>query len=361
MMRSRAVVITALALGLACAHAWPVHPDAGEPLVERVADDRLQIRWDGVPEAATVEVYEGSSPDAIDRSRPIGKLTSRGLELSDPDRRRRRYFELALPGGERRVVAERLLPLEGAHNFRDLGGYETSDGRRVRWGVLYRSDDLGDLTPQDRAALAALPLRRVYDFRSQDELAADPDRLPADPAPETVHIPVADEHLDPARIERMIRTRSLAGVDFAAILEEGNRAFAARHTLEFASFLQLVSEAKAQPSVFHCTAGKDRTGFAAALVLLALGVPRETVMSDYLLTNLYTASSIERTLMWIRAYLFFRTPADAIRPLLAVRRDYLEAAFDEIESRYGSFDAYLRDGLGVTDEELAKLRAALLR
>jgi protein-tyrosine phosphatase len=159
---------------------------------------------------------------------------------------------------------------------------------------------------------------------------------------------------------RMIRERALGGVDFGAMLIEGNRAFATRFNPQYAAMFDRIAIPANLPTLVHCTGGKDRTGFAAAIVLRALGVPEETVFEDYLLTNVYTANEIERNLMLLRVYLFFRTKPEAIRPLLGVRRDYLEAAFDTIDERYGSLEAYLREGLGVSDEELAQMRAQLL-
>ena len=114
------------------------------------------------------------------------------------------------------------------------------------------------------------------------------------------------------------------------------------------------------PLLFHCTAGKDRAGFGAALALLAVGVPRETVMQDYLLSNAFSAAHTERTLRVLRVVSFFRTDPDEVRPLFEARREYLESAFRAIDEDYGGTDAYLRRGLGVDDALLSRLRENLL-
>lgn len=354
-----------LALGLAAATGcagtpWPEVTRTAEPTVQRMSRHRIAILWDSAPQAGPVVVYAGLTPDDIDRSEPVATMTERRVEIEDPDWRTRRYFELDVPDGRRMLAVERRLPLENARNFRDLGGYRTLDGRRVRWGMLYRSDSLHRLSDDDEIALSRLPLRRIIDFRDPEERRARVSRLP-DPAPELVTIPVATEQFNATAIERRIRDREVAGIDFWALMEEGNREFVSDFEEEFSHFFMLLANPDAIPTVFHCTAGKDRTGFAAALVLLALGVPRETVIRDYMLTNLYTANAAERTLFWLRAYLFFQTPADQLRPLFEARRDFLEAALDEIDTRWGSFDVYLREALGVPDEQRDALRSLLLR
>lgn len=362
---ARRSVALLLALGLVAASGcagppWPEATATAEPAVERMSRDRIAILWDSAPQAGPVVVYAGLAPDAIDRSEPVATMTKRRVEIEDPDWRTRRYFELDAPDGRRMLAVERRVPLEKARNFRDLGGYRTLDGRRVRWGMLYRSDSLHRLSDDDKIALSRLPLRRIIDFRDPDERRARVSRLPH-PEPELVTIPVATEQFSATAIEKRIRDREVADIDFWALMEEGNREFVNDFEEEFSHFFQLLANPDAIPTVFHCTAGKDRTGFAAAVVLLALGVPRETVIRDYMLTNLYTANAAERTLFWLRAYLFFQTPADQLRPLFQAQRDFLEAALDEIDTRWGSFDAYLREALGVPDEQRDALRSLLLR
>jgi protein-tyrosine phosphatase len=327
--------------------------------VQRSDRDRLVIRWDAAPELGPVRVYAGFAPDAIDRGEPLAVLGGTRLEIPDPDWRTRRYFALEAPDGRRFTVAERRIPLEKANNFRDLGGYRTRDGRRVRWGVLYRADSLHRLSDDDKIALSRLPLRRIIDFRDRQERSSRVSRLP-EPEPELVTIPVASEQFSATAIEQRIRNREVADIDFWKLMEEGNREFVSDFEEEFSHFFTLLANPEATPTVFHCTAGKDRTGFAAAVVLLALGVPRETVIRDYLLTNLYTANAAERTLFLLRAYLFFQTPAEQLRPLFQAQRDFLEAALDEIDARWGSFDVYLREALGVPDERRDALRDLLL-
>ena len=269
-----------------------------------------------------------------------------------------RVVPAELPPGGR--AAHRRLPLDGAHNFRDLGGYETQDGRRLRWGVLYRSDALADLSDDDLAYLGRLGLRRVVDFRSPLERERDADRLPESPDLEVSLRPISGDALDPSELQDRLLSGDASGAELASLLIDANRAFVTDFSDVYSAFLRELADAQRLPLLFHCTAGKDRAGFAAAVALLAVGVSRETVMSDYLLTNGYSAEHTQRMLRIIHWASFFRSDPDSVRPLFEARPEYLQAAFDTIDAEYGSVDAYLREGLAVDAALRARLRANLL-
>lgn len=227
----------------------------------------------------------------------------------------------------------RILRLRGATNFRDLGGYQTQDGRQVRWGRIFRSDHLGRLTDDDEVQLAALGLQRVLDFRGEQERAAMPNRLA-----------VARHHalgIEPVVVQRM-QDLAAAGQHLSAavavdLMKDLYRGLVHDQSHRFAELFEHLLQADG-PLVFHCTAGKDRTGFAAALVLHALGVPRPVVMQDYLLTNaLYQPPPLPRT----------DTPAEALAVLWRVQADFLEAAFEVLDAVHGGVDRYLQERLRV--------------
>lgn len=269
-----------------------------------------------------------------------------------------RIVPAELPAAQR--DAHRRLPVEGAHNLRDLGGYATTDGLHVRWGVLYRSDALADLTDDDVHYLERLGLRRWVDFRSNMEMENDADRIPESPDLQVVHRPIQGDALDPAELQDRILSGDADAQELAEMLVGANRAFITDFGDVYSAFLHDLGDADKLPLLFHCTAGKDRAGFAAALALMALGVPRDTVMQDYLLTNEFSAEHTESTLRLLRIVSLFRTHPDDVRPLFEARREYLQAAFDTIDQEYGSTAAYLRDGLGADDALLARLRENLL-
>lgn len=257
-------------------------------------------------------------------------------------------------------VRQRHLALEGAPNFRDLGGYATTDGRHVRWGQFYRSDDLAALTDADLEKVSALGLKLVCDFRSEAEKQAEPDRLPAGSPPAVADLAIGAESFMVEDLRERISSGDLEGLDLRGMMIEGNRQFATTFSPQYAAMFERIQQPEDRPALVHCTAGKDRAGFASAMILSVLGVPRETVMEDFLLTNHYTRSATERQLLMIEVFSLFRADADALRPLFGVEPAYLEAAFQAIDERWGDFDTYRRDGLGLDDAEVEAFRAAVL-
>ncbi|MGH7289213.1 MAG: tyrosine-protein phosphatase [Myxococcota bacterium] len=257
-------------------------------------------------------------------------------------------------------VKRRHVALEGANNFRDLGGYATADGRTVRWGLLYRSDNLSHLTDADLATLSRLGIKLVCDFRSAPEKAEEPDRLPAESPPQVAELPIFDESFSPSAFRERLMSGDLEDLDLRKALTDANRLFATRFAPQYAEMLELVSRPAELPALVHCTGGKDRAGFASAVILRTLGVPEETVFEDFLLTNHYTADHIERTLWRIRLASLFRVDPERVRPVLSVERGYLAAAFEEIAAKYGSFDGYRREALDFSDAQTEAFRRLAL-
>jgi protein-tyrosine phosphatase len=245
----------------------------------------------------------------------------------------------------------RLLPLEGGKNFRDLGGYRTRDGHAVRWGLLYRSGAMDRLTDADFRYLSKLGVRTICDFRSTEERQAAPVRWPAG---ETPRIFADDYRLD-----------TLGGMDFRAAGgwtgDQARDAMAAQYPLMLERFNgqyrrmfdQLL--AGGAPLAFNCSAGKDRTGVAAALLLTALDVPRETVIEDYLLSNRdfdpkTSLAQDDASQAWKRL------PPDVLQAFMGVDRSYIEAVFKRIDAHPGGAEGYLRDELGLSQAKLLTLR-----
>ncbi len=257
-------------------------------------------------------------------------------------------------------VKKRHLALEGAPNFRDLGGYATADGHTVKWGTFYRSDNLAHLTDADLEKVSALGLKLVCDFRSEPEKADEPDRLPAVNPPAVAAFPIGAESFMVKDLRKRIASGDLDGLDLRAMMIEGNRQFATKFAPNYAAMFERITQPQNLPALVHCTAGKDRAGFASAMILSVLGVPRETVMEDYLLTNHYTAAATEKRLRMIKVFSLFRADTDALRPLFSVEPAYLDAAFEAIEKEYGDFDTYRRNALGLDDAEVAAFKALAL-
>ncbi|CAN7154698.1 tyrosine-protein phosphatase [Acidovorax sp. LjRoot66] len=227
----------------------------------------------------------------------------------------------------------RSLPMAGATNFRDLGGYAGQDGRTVKWRRIFRSDHLAGLTPADQALLAELGVTRAIDFRGKAEGAAYAYAIPG----VAYHPLVIEPTVVQRALELQATGRALTAQDAVVLMQDTYRGFVHENAPRFAELFRLLLASDA-PTVFHCTAGKDRTGFAAALILMALGVPRETVMQDYLLTNnLYRRP----------AGMGSHAPEEVLAVLWRVQEEFLDAALHMVDQDYGGVQTYLVDVLGV--------------
>ena len=254
---------------------------------------------------------------------------------------------------------DRLLSFSGAKNFRDLGGYQAKDGRTVRWNVLYRSDALHKLNAVDLKNLSALSLSRVIDFRSEQEIQREPDRLPAELVNRHVAIPILDSSTRATQESREEFVRNLKNIDANQSMIQTNLELATKFTPQFKQFIGEVFSANGKPVLFHCAAGKDRTGFAAAILLRMLGVPHDLVLHDYMLTNQYFLKAYTGRLMILRL-LKGRLFVAVIKEFMQARTDYLGAAFETITRQYGSFDDYVYKALDLTKHDTERLRALYL-
>jgi protein-tyrosine phosphatase len=270
------------------------------------------------------------------------------------------FWLLAVTGCSSQSDDPDSASLSGAPNFREVGGYATSDGRRVKKGVLYRSGDLASLNLRDLEKLSILGIRQVFDLRHDSESSGNPDLLPSNSGISLVEIPVFYVPLDRRESRRKILDAEVEDGHFHQLLIEANRAFALDFTHQWSEVVQGLALPGALPVLIHCVDGKDRTGFVVAVILRAVGVPPDVILEDYLLSNNRLEGRIDRLSFLASLGSLFRIPRSEIRPLLEVRQEYLEAAFAAIDEKYGSFDAYLEEGLGLNSDTLARLRYALL-
>lgn len=258
------------------------------------------------------------------------------------------------------MAGERVLLLEGVHNFRDCGGYAIAGGGRLRRGVLWRSGQHHGASDSDLAIIARLGLVRVFDLRSARERETHPCRRPEGFAAQVVFtestVPAQAPHIAAAQTSRQ-RTpestreslvRNYRGICFRPELQAMIRSYIAR-----------AAEGEG-PCLVNCMAGKDRTGIAVAMLHLVAGVHPDDVMEDYLLTN--TAGDAEaRVLAGAETIRVITGQIDdaVLRVLMGVEPEYLETAFAAIEEKHGTIDAYLEQVLGVDDALRDRLRTAL--
>ena len=245
----------------------------------------------------------------------------------------------------------RLLPMDGAFNTRELGGYKTTDGRSVKWGVLFRSDKLSDISDNDQKYLQSLGIKRIVDFRSTGEKTEDPNIIPE--GINYIESPINVDGAMRSKIEAVLKGET--NKEVKSFLVDANKEFINNYTHVYEDFLRgLIDEDG--PTLFHCTAGKDRAGFAAAITLIALGVSREDVIEDYMKTNIFTKDKIDEMIDKIKLMSLYQADAEILRPLIGVERIYIETAFKTAEEKYGSLENFIREGLNISDDEIQILR-----
>jgi protein-tyrosine phosphatase len=248
------------------------------------------------------------------------------------------------------VTRTRVIDFEGAHNFRDLGGYPSALGGEVRWGMVFRAGRLDQMTADDLVTFESLGIRSVFDLRRDDEREHYPDPMPNVPHCLLSHV-FQDGMPDTAAfLEHDHAVRFLADM-YLGLLEHAGP--------EIGALLGEMVADGGLPAVFHCTAGKDRTGIVAALLLTWLGVDRQLVLDDFELTDQATGHVMHEEMF--KRMLDRGMAPEAAAGMLSSSRESMAAALDELDSRYGGIERYLLDVAGVDNATLASLRRLLLR
>ncbi|WP_376698070.1 tyrosine-protein phosphatase [Listeria booriae] len=267
------------------------------------------------------------------------------------------FFIIQHPDGTHMVIGERTIPLEGCFNFRDLGGYVNTAGKTVKWGKLYRSSLLTNITEKDKDTLEKLGVSWICDLRSTSEIAAKP--TPALAHIKNRHIPIGtakNESTESQKIDIPDDHRV-----YEPLMGESYRVFVQSKD-GFREIFNDIIEKEEVPFLFHCTAGKDRTGVLGALLLKLLDIPENTILADYELTNQYADNILGEMQGLVNAFSNSEKKIDLenFRPMAEARPAYLEIAFDEMQKEYGSVDAYLEKGIGITPSEKAKFQTMML-
>ncbi|MBC1506524.1 tyrosine-protein phosphatase [Listeria sp. FSL L7-1509] len=252
------------------------------------------------------------------------------------------------------------IKLEGAVNVRDLGGYKTTDGLIIKPHKLIRSAELATLSDSDKKKLVnTYDLSHIVDFRTNSEVEAKPD--PTMTNVDYTHDSVMKDNGTSTSTQDL--TASLATMDNPeTFLIEANKSFVKDDTSiqAYKDFFNVLLSNQDGSVLWHCTAGKDRAGFGTALVLSALGVDKETVIDDYMLSNKYRAAENKKAITAVAAKTDNQKVIDGMTAVMEVRESYIKAAFDEIDSKYGSMDNFLKDKLELTKAKQEQLKKMYL-
>ncbi|MCX4680866.1 tyrosine-protein phosphatase [Streptomyces sp. NBC_01433] len=258
----------------------------------------------------------------------------------------------------------RAVPAATVVNLRDLGGIALGRGHRVRQGVLLRSGQLSDLDPQHDMAVAALGIRTVVDLRTADERQWAPDRLPAGARLFVADVLGGHSSVAPARLRALLAdpeeaSRALGGGKAEELFADTYRQLVLLPgaAAAYRALVETAADPRARPVLFHCTAGKDRTGWAAALLLMIVGASREVVRAEFLAVNPAVRAAFAP---YVRKFLDAGGDPDIASAITEVRPRYLEVALDAMDERWGGLDGYVRDGLRIPEPAMERLRGELV-
>lgn len=324
---------------------------------ENDISDKVSIERDDYTKAATLYVdvagewslYAGSSVETINLEQPVLTGNGKGEHTVDVSNTSRSYFQLVSTEGKA-TFAERHLPIDSCYHFRDMGGYKTTDGKFVKWGKVFRTDELIRISEGALSYLNSLPLKTIADFRSVDEAEDGPQMLPSTTSVKDLNISVGNLY---DIIFGMVGDGSIATVtrdEIIEIMSDMYRKFVTEEECieQFKALFVLLQDENNLPLAYNCSIGKDRTGIASFLFLTSLGVSEDTAREDYYLTNSFNVAD---------KYAQYTAMLPAIKPLFEANNDYLNAAIEQIKKDHGSVNDFLTKTLNV---DLAKMKSIYL-
>lgn len=282
-------------------------------------------------------IYAGDSIDTIDLTTPILKGKGNGVFPLDVSTSVRSYFRLNIDK-QSIILADKHLPMAGGYNFRDMGGFKTLDSRRVKWGKLFRADELSNLTEEDVTYLGSIPITSIIDFRAISETRRSPDRYPS-----TVRF-IHPLSITPGNLSSEGIQANLLKTNINIHMKQMNRLLVSEPACvkSFKAFFTIIQNRLSAPLIFHCSAGKDRTGMAAFLLLVALGVDEEVAKEDYLASKIYLADKYDA---FIARY-------PKAEPLFTVKRQFIHAGISQMKKDNGSIENFLTRKLHVNIDKL---------
>lgn len=303
-------------------------------------------------------LFKGISADSIDWSTQIWETTSKDTLILSESNSLHPYFGVKLNDSVQFVLSNRHLVFDGPINFRDLGGIPTKEGKRTKWGKIFRSDKLSELSDNDLVKIKDLGITTVVDFRTNSEVEEEPDRLPEELGITSFHLAMGDDFGKDQMKEMINQFNGLDSLQIEQKMGELYSQMPMKWPQSYKSYFAELLKPESTPLLFHCTAGKDRTGMASALLLYSLGVDKNTILKEYELSNFYYAAKAKKYMKFFKLY---GIDPEVGRSLMFNKAIYLETVFNTMAKEYGSVDNYLADALGVDDLAKEKLKELYLQ
>ncbi len=327
-----------------------------QAIIERINDKQVRIQWDKLSDGGQVTIFRSLDPKKRATAELIGSSDQGQILLEDQKGVNRYYYLLDAGDAPGNWIAERLVIMEGTVNFRDMGGYQTIDERQTRWGILFRGDSLQRATENDQELVKKMNIGQIFDFRRPEEVKKGPNLMKQDHIAEYHHLPVVH-----GEFNFMAALEKLKANEADWIKEETIIKGYIDNTVNFAEIwgkvIQQLAQDDCPPLFFHCTAGKDRTGICAALILSALNIPRATILADYLLSNPCIRGVWQRVQKMIADQ---GVNPKKLEPFFTAPEYAMNALLDHLEQNYNSPLNFLKTQAGIEQETIDALKVRLL-
>lgn len=321
-----------------------------------------------------MDVYYGYDSSKMNEGKKfLFTMTERQMIIKNPDLNHRLFFLVCPKEGKNYVISTRLVNLDGTYNFRDCGGYETIEGRRVKWGLLYRSDQLSNISERDITFLKNMGLKTIVDYRSKSEASAAPNKeisdantYSLDPNAKTAQLAAGsiDDDVNKSILdllkEHKFYPEKYGDPEENMYKQYKKFIYSDSSKKAYRELIKLILDEHNLPLVQHCRGGKDRTGFGVAIILLALGVREECVIYDYTLTTQYRVTKNKKQMNLYKKYTKDEQTLTLLSTLQQSKEIYMETAINEMKKTYGSIDSYLKDALGIDQDVKEKLKEIFL-
>lgn len=324
--------------------------------IDRVDENRTKISWNSDPVHSLVSIYQALSTEPTTTRKLLGKTKDNHMIVTDSHNETRNYYLIVPENSAGTWVGERLVTMSGTVNFRDMGGYRSENGKQVKWGCIFRGDSLQRATGADLLLIKQMNIGLIFDFRRHEEVLKGPDRFPENHPLEYQHHPISHGEFNFISALEKLKKNELDMIREETIIQ-GYIKNTENFAVIWGKIIKRLAMSDCPPLFFHCTAGKDRTGICAALILSALQVPRKTIMSDYLLSNDYIKG------VWAKFKKMIAEQGvnpEKMKPFFSAPEYAMTALLDHLEKTYGSTIDFLTTQADLSLEIIEEARERLL-